>query len=92
MCWSETAVGYMWVLLGVGIVFVFVVFVAVFLTRDGSAAEPAADMSGDDLFSLGVVFTGAGVAMAITLGPFMIWMVALGVTYMALGTARKRHQ
>ena len=23
MCWSETAVGYMWVLLGVGIVFVF---------------------------------------------------------------------
>lgn len=82
----------MWVMFSLGVVFVAIVIVAVLATRERSTARPTSDVSGDDLFALGVVFTGAGVAMAVTLGPIMIWMVALGVIYMAMGTRRKRHQ
>lgn len=82
----------MWVLFSLGVGFVVIVIVAVLATRERSAAPaPTSEVSGDDLFALGVVFSGAGVAMAVTLGPFMVWMVALGVVYMAMGTAKKRH-
>jgi len=82
----------MWVLFSIGVVFVAVVIGAVLVTRDRSASQPRSEISGDDLFSLGVVFIGAGVAMSVTLGPFMIWMFALGIIYIVMGTQKKRHQ
>lgn len=82
----------MWILFSIGVGFVTVVIAAVLVTRDFSAPQPRSEISGDDLFSLGVVFAGAGVAMAVTLGPIMIWMIALGIIYMAMGTRRRRHQ
>jgi len=82
----------MWVLFSIGVVFVVVVIGAVVMTRDRSAPQTRSELSGDDLFSLGVVFAGAGVAMSLTLGPFMIWMFALGIIYMAMGTRRRRRQ
>jgi hypothetical protein len=38
------------------------------------------------------VFVGAGVALSVTIGPFMIWMVGLGLAYMAMGRSRKHHE
>ncbi|MGI9643525.1 MAG: hypothetical protein ACR2N9_12195 [Acidimicrobiia bacterium] len=80
----------MWILFSIGVGFVAIVIVAVLATRDRKA-RPNSDISGDDLFALGVVFVGAGVAMSVTLGPIMVWMIALGVIYMGMGTQKKRH-
>lgn len=81
----------MWILFSIGVGFVAIVIVAVLATRERNT-QPRSEISGDDLFSLGVVFVGAGVAMSVTLGPIMIWMIALGVIYMGMGTQKKRHQ
>lgn len=80
----------MWILFSIGVGFVAIVIVAVLATRDRKA-RPRPEISGDDLFALGVVFVGAGVAMSVTLGPIMVWMIALGVIYMGMGTQKKRH-
>jgi hypothetical protein len=82
----------MWVFIAVGIGLVAVVIAAVLVTRETRNATSPTEISPEDLFSLGVVFTGAGVAMTATLGSFMVWMIGLGVIYMAMGTQKKRHQ
>lgn len=46
----------------------------------------------DPLFSIGVVFTGAGVATASTLGPVMYGVMTLGLLMMAIGANRSGHR
>ena len=48
-------------------------------------------MTGDQLIALGVIFTGAGVALTISAGPYMLGMLALGIIYLAMG-ARMKHR
>lgn len=46
---------------------------------------------GDTLFMTGVVFTGAGVAVATTLGTFGYAVMVVGLVLMAIGADRTRH-
>ena len=83
----------MWVLISlvVGLVAVVVAAIAVLVARRRSAAgHEASEMTRDQWITLGVIFTGTGVVMTATLGPYMVWMIALGVIYMALGARMKR--
>jgi len=86
----------MWVVLGlvVGLLAVVGLLVFVALSRRGLAegSPIESDMTAEQWTTLGIVFTGAGTAMTVTLGPFMVWMIALGVIYMAMGVRMKRNQ
>ena len=52
--------------------------------------DPPAEMSADQWITMGIVFTGAGVVMAIAMGPWMIPMIAIGIVYLAMGARKKR--
>jgi len=45
----------------------------------------------DPLFTMGIAITGAGVALAATLGSVMYAVMAAGLIVMATGTYRTRH-
>jgi hypothetical protein len=45
----------------------------------------------DPLFTTGIVLTGAGVALATTLGDFMYGVMIVGLIAMAIGANRTRH-
>jgi hypothetical protein len=82
-----------WIAIAMGLVLLAVgVLVTVLLLARRSGDVGAGTMSPDDLVTLGIVFVGAGVALSVTIGPFMIWMVGLGLAYMAMGRSRKHHE
>ena len=81
----------MWIVIGLGLIFLAlgtVIAIQLSARRSGDTGGP--EMSGDDMFTLGIIFTGAGAALSATIGPFMLFMVALGLVYMTLGMRRKR--
>jgi hypothetical protein len=86
----------MWVVIGLalGLAIVGALLVAVLITRHKYKATPqrASEISGDQMLSLGVIFTGAGVALTASLGPPMIVMIALGIIYMVMGSRMKRRE
>ena len=45
----------------------------------------------DPLFTTGTVLTGAGAALATTLGGFMYGVMIVGLVFMAIGANRTRH-
>jgi Ca2+/Na+ antiporter len=79
------------VALVIGLVAVAVGLTALFVARrrdPGSVQE----MRGDQLFTLGVIFTGTGVALTVTIGPAMIGIMALGIVYLVMGTWMRRRE
>ncbi len=79
-----------WIVIGLAIGLVAVgVAVAVALVA-GRRGTDRPEMSGDQLFTLGVVFTGTGLALALTINLGMLGMMALGIVYMAMGARMKR--
>lgn len=84
----------MWVAIAliVGLVAIGGVVLAVLIgrRREAEGGNVGTEMTGDQWMSLGVIFTGAGVALTITLGPFMIWMIGIGVIYLGMGARMKR--
>ena len=84
----------MWiaVALVVGLVAIGGVVLAVLIgrRREAEAGSLGSEMSADQWISLGVIFTGAGTALTITMGPFMIWMIGLGIIYLGMGARMKR--
>ncbi len=46
----------------------------------------------DPLFTMGIAMTGAGVALATTVGSVMYAVMTAGLIVMALGTYRTRHR
>jgi hypothetical protein len=81
-----------WVVAGLSIALIAAgVAVVVVIRRRLSGDSPSTPAaSADQWFALGVIFTGAGVALTATLGPFMIWMIALGVVYLGMGARMRR--
>lgn len=79
------------VALVIGLVAVAVGLTAVFVARR-RAPGSAPEMTGDQLFTLGIIFTGTGVALATTIGPEMIGIMALGIVYMVMGAWMKRQE
>ena len=83
----------MWVVLGiiVGLIALVALAVTMWLSSRGEERRRT-QMSGDELFTLGVVFTGAGVALFVSIGPAMLGMLALGIVFMLIGAQRKRSE
>lgn len=70
-------------------VFALGVVVAVIARRPtGDGADPAAV---DPLFTVGVALTGAGVALATTVGAVMYAVMTVGLIVMAVGAQKTRH-
>lgn len=82
----------MWIVLGLIVGLIAVVSLGAVIWRASRREHPArTDMTGEELFTLGVVFTGAGVALSISIGPAMIGMLALGLVFMVLGARKRRN-
>jgi hypothetical protein len=84
----------LWLAVAIGVVIlallVVIVRAAVLRGRRASDDQPRYDV--DPLFSTGIVFVGAGVALAVTLGPVMYAVMAAGLILMAIGANRTRHR
>ena len=79
------------VALTIGLVAVAVGLTAMVVLRRREPAS-APEMTGDQLFALGVTFTGAGVALALTIGTAMLGITGLGIAFMAMGSWMRRRQ
>jgi len=76
--------------LGVGLLAVVISIGVMFMIRRRSAGEPfGSELTADQWIALGVVFTGAGVALVISLGPGAIALLAVGAIYLAMGVRMK---
>ncbi len=82
----------MWVAIGIGLVAVLVAIALVILVSRRDPDRPRTEMAGDEMFNLGIIFTGAGVALWVSAGPSMIGILALGVIFMLMGARKKREQ
>ncbi|MDJ0792023.1 MAG: hypothetical protein QNJ71_09005 [Acidimicrobiia bacterium] len=83
----------MWIVIGliVGVIAVVALILVVWRASRRDEAEATA-MTGDELFTLGVVFTGAGVALFVSIGPAMLGMFALGIVFMVVGAKKRRSE
>lgn len=88
----------MWIVLGLSVGMLALVTLGVVLWMSnrgddaGARGTSSREMSGDEMFTLGVVFAGAGVALSVSLGPAMIGMFAIGIVFMVLGIRKKRSE
>jgi hypothetical protein len=83
----------LWILVAVVIVIAaaaMAIAMRAFVGRD--ASDSSSTMTGEQWFTLGIVLTGAGVALTTTVGPTMLAMVALGLIYMGIGASKKRKE
>ena len=85
--------GTMWIVIGliIGLIAVVATGVLVYMMRS-DPGESKKEMTGDEMFMLGVVFTGSGVALFVSVGPAMLGMLALGIIFMATGAKKKRDE
>lgn len=79
-----------WLGVAVGVAAIAVLLVIAVQHRHTSSASRSVD-DVDPLFSTGIVLTGAGVALATTLGGFMYGVMIVGLVFMAIGANRTRH-
>jgi hypothetical protein len=83
-----------WVLVGIalGLLVTIGLGVLVFVRRRNMGATAPDDMTGDQWLTLGFVFMGAGIALVAAIGVQMVFMVAIGVVYLAIGLRMKRQE
>jgi hypothetical protein len=83
-----------WVLVGIalGLLITIALGVLVMIRRRKMGATTADEMTADQWLTMGFVFTGTGIALVAAIGPPMLFMVAIGVIYMAIGARMKRQQ
>jgi uncharacterized membrane protein len=79
------------VALTIGLVAVAVGLTAMVVVRR-RAPGSAPERTGDQLLVLGVTFTGAGVALALTIGSATIGIAALGIVFMVIGSGMRRNE
>lgn len=86
----------MWVVIviGMGLVAVSVALALTLVRRNRGirSSSGARQMTGDEWATMGFVYIGAGIALAISLGPQMIFMVAIGTVFLAMGMRLKREE
>lgn len=80
-----------WLGLAVGLVTIGLLTLTV-AVRHRSTTEGHTVDDADPLFVTGIVISGAGVALATTLGGFMYAMVIVGLIVMAVGARRTRRR
>ena len=81
MIWLGGAIG----------VAVIVLLIAVAVQRRGNASHGTAGGDVDPLFTTGIAVTGAGAALALSLGGVMYGVMLVGLIVMAIGANRSRH-
>lgn len=82
------------VVIGVGVIALVTLLVLAVRTR-AYRLTSADDQTIDDvdpLFTTGIAIAGAGVALALTIGPFMYLMFIVGMILMAYGGYRTRQR
>ena len=79
-----------WLGVAVGLAAIAVLLVIAVQHRHRPAAGRTVD-DVDPLFATGIVLTGAGAALATTLGGFMYGVMIVGLVFMAIGANRTRH-
>jgi len=79
-----------WLGVTVGVSAIAVLLLIAVQHRHSSPAGRTVD-DVDPLFATGIVFTGAGVALATTLGGFMYGVMIVGLVLMAIGANRTRN-
>ena len=77
----------MWVAIGIGVLVVAALALTVAAIRASRDRDP---ITAEQIFQLGVIFTGTGIALATTIGPSGLGILGLGVVYMVLGAVRRR--
>ena len=80
----------MWTAMVVAALILVAVIVGFFGVRSAMRDPDRAPVDGDQLFMLGVIFLGAGVALFVSVGPAMLGMPVLGAIFMAVGAQRRR--
>lgn len=87
-------VGGIWVLVAIalGLLATIGLGVLVVVRRRKMGATVPDEMTGDQWVTLGVVFMGAGVALVATIGLQMLFMVAIGAIYLAIGARMKSRE
>ena len=81
-----------WLVVALGVVAVVGLMIAVAVRRGSFDGPPLDEV--DPLFTTGIALTGAGVALATTLGNFMYGVMIVGLVVMAIGASRtnqRRH-
>ena len=79
-----------WAGVAVGVATIALLLVIAVQQRHGSSVGRAVN-DVDPLFATGIALTGAGVALATTLGGFMYGVMVVGLVVMAIGANRARH-
>lgn len=80
-----------WFSVGLGVATIALLVVLVVLRRPESAGERTADEV-DPLFASGIALSGAGVALALTIGNVMYVVMIVGLIVMAFGANRTRQR
>jgi len=74
-----------WILVAVGVLLVIFLGIFIWKYRKGDHQNP----SYKSLFQMGIIFTGAGIPMMVTLGPTGSPLFILGLVYIAIGLANR---
>ena len=80
----------MWLGVAIGVAAIVLLLVIALQRRHRTSVGRALN-DVDPLFTTGIAFTGAGVALATTLGGFMYGVMIVGLVFMAIGANRTRH-
>ncbi len=80
-----------WLGVGVGVAAIALLLVLAVQRRRGTSPDGRTVDDVDPLFTTGIALTGAGVALATTVGNFMYVVMIVGLILMAVGASRTRH-
>lgn len=75
-----------WVMASIVVLAVIGVVALIVTRRD----VPSRRMDPDEMFMLGVIFLGSGIALFVTIGPAMLGLPVMGAIFMIAGTLQKR--
>jgi len=90
---EEFAMSVVWIVIAIGAAAGIILAIALLIRRRQNEGQSApVTMTGDQWFTIGVVFLGAGIALSISTSPGLLGMVALGIIYMVIGVAKKREE
>lgn len=81
-----------WIVSGVGVAVLALMITIAVVQRWRGRPEEGTIEDVDPLFTTGIAVTGAGVALATTLGPFMFLVMIAGLVVMAVGARRTQQQ
>lgn len=81
----------MWLIVTIAVGAVLILITVVSAVLRGRSSDPVLADDVDPVFPIGVIFVGAGVATAATVGPVMYLVMTFGLILMGVGAFRSGH-